>query len=140
MHQTSLFPRAIQKLAPGVIHVHDWLSLEEQQQLLEQCREWAKPPAGLSTTPKMLDGKALSIRVLCLGWHWYPYLYSKKHRYFLFQQIGFGSVDNFSRCDRIMSSKASRISNFLFYRVLGYLEDSLLALRIAMFNFGVIPQ
>ncbi len=21
----------------------------------------------------MLDGKALSVRVLCLGWHWYPY-------------------------------------------------------------------
>lgn len=25
----------------------------------------------------MPDGKALSVRVLCLGWHWYPYQYSK---------------------------------------------------------------
>ncbi|MBA2750586.1 MAG: alpha-ketoglutarate-dependent dioxygenase AlkB [Tatlockia sp.] len=76
MQQTSLFSRTIQQLAPGAIHVPNWLSLEEQQQLLEQCREWAKPPAGLYT-PKMLDGKPLSVRVLCLGWHWYPYQYSK---------------------------------------------------------------
>ncbi|WP_052672484.1 alpha-ketoglutarate-dependent dioxygenase AlkB [Aliterella atlantica] len=76
MHQTSLFPRAKQQLAPGAIHVPDWLNLERQQQLLDQCREWAKPPAGLYT-PKMPDGKSLSVRVLCLGWHWYPYRYSK---------------------------------------------------------------
>ncbi len=25
----------------------------------------------------MLDGKPLSVRVVCLGWHWYPYKYSK---------------------------------------------------------------
>jgi len=67
MQQTSLFPRVIQQLAPGAIHVPNWLSLDKQQQLLEECREWAKPPAGLYT-PKMLDGKPLSIHVLCLGW------------------------------------------------------------------------
>lgn len=76
MHQTSLFPRAKHQLASGAIHIPDWLTLEEQQQLLHQCREWAKPPAGLYT-PKMADGKPLSVRVLCLGWHWYPYKYSK---------------------------------------------------------------
>lgn len=68
MHQTSLFSRATQQPRPGAIHVPDWLTLEEQQQLLSLCREWAKPPTGLYT-PKMLDGKALSVRVLCLGWH-----------------------------------------------------------------------
>lgn len=76
MQQTSLFPRAKQQPRPGAIHVPDWLCLDEQQQLLHQCREWAKPPAGLYT-PKMPDGKPLSVRVLCLGWHWYPYSYSK---------------------------------------------------------------
>lgn len=76
MQQTSLFPRAKQQLAPGAIHVPDWLCLNEQQQLLSQCRKWAKPPAGLYT-PRMPDGKALSVRVLCLGWCWYPYQYSK---------------------------------------------------------------
>lgn len=76
MQQTSLFPRAKQQPRPGAMHVPDWLSLDEQQQLLRQCRKWAKPPAGLYT-PKMPDGKHLSVRVLCLGWHWYPYRYSK---------------------------------------------------------------
>lgn len=76
MQQTSLFPRAKQQLAPGAIHIPDWLSIGEQQQLLCLCREWAKPPAGLYA-PKMPDGKPLSVRVLCLGWHWFPYRYSR---------------------------------------------------------------
>jgi len=25
----------------------------------------------------MLDGTPLSVRVVCLGWHWYPYKYAK---------------------------------------------------------------
>ncbi len=25
----------------------------------------------------MLSGQSLSVRVVCLGWHWYPYKYSK---------------------------------------------------------------
>jgi hypothetical protein len=60
MNQLSLLPRQKQDLAPGAVHIPDWLSLEEQQQLLNLCREWAKPPAGLYT-PKMLDGTLLSV-------------------------------------------------------------------------------
>ncbi|WP_250126638.1 alpha-ketoglutarate-dependent dioxygenase AlkB [Chroococcidiopsis sp. CCMEE 29] len=76
MHQLSLLPRPKQHLARGAVHIPDWLSLEQQRQLLSLCREWAKQPAGLYT-PKMLDGIPLSVRVVCLGWHWYPYRYSK---------------------------------------------------------------
>jgi alkylated DNA repair protein (DNA oxidative demethylase) len=52
------------------------LSLEEQRQLLSLCRKWAKQPAGLYT-PKMLNGAPLSVGVVCLGWRWYLYKYSK---------------------------------------------------------------
>lgn len=76
MNQLSLLARLKQYLAPGAVHIPDWLSQEEQRQLLNLCREWAKPPAGLHT-PKMPDGQPLSVRVLCLGWHWYPYRYSQ---------------------------------------------------------------
>lgn len=76
MNQLSLFARPKQELAPGAVHIPDWLSLEEQRQLLDLCREWARPPSGLYT-PKMLDGTPLSVRVVCLGWHWYPYKYSR---------------------------------------------------------------
>ena len=77
MSQLSLFTRKMQQLAPGAVHVPNWLSLEAQQELLELCREWARPPAGLYT-PKMLDGQPLSVRGVCLGWHWYPYKYSRR--------------------------------------------------------------
>lgn len=76
MQQLSLFARQKQYLAPGAVHLPNWLSLEQQRQLLFLCREWAKPPAGLYV-PKMLDGTPLSVRVVCLGWHWFPYKYSK---------------------------------------------------------------
>lgn len=76
MNQLSLLPKTKQYLTPGAVHIPDWLSLDEQRQLLHRCREWAKPPAGLYT-PRMLDGKPLSVRVVCLGWHWFPYQYSK---------------------------------------------------------------
>lgn len=76
MSQLSLFIRQKQHIAPGAVHIPDWLSLEEQRQLLHRCREWAKPPAGMYV-PKMPDGKPLSAQVLCLGWHWYPFRYSR---------------------------------------------------------------
>ena len=76
MNQATLFPRQKQEIAPGAIHIPSWLSTEEQRELLALCREWAKPPAGLYT-PQMLNGQPMSVRVVCLGWHWYPYRYSK---------------------------------------------------------------
>lgn len=76
MNQLSLFPRTKQYLAPSAVHIPDWLPMESQRQLVNRCREWAKQPAGLYT-PKMLDGQPLSVRGVCLGWHWYPYKYSR---------------------------------------------------------------
>lgn len=76
MNQLSFLPRQKQPLPPGAVHIPGWLSLEQQKKLLRHCREWAKPPAGLYT-PRMPDGKPLSVRVICLGWHWYPYRYSR---------------------------------------------------------------
>ena len=58
MNQLSLFARSKQYLAPGAVHVSDWLFPKEQRQLLDLCRSWAKPPSGLYT-PKMLDGEML---------------------------------------------------------------------------------
>jgi alkylated DNA repair protein (DNA oxidative demethylase) len=72
----ELFPRARTEIAPGAVHVPDWLSPERQRDLLTACREWARPPAGLRTvhTP---GGGTMTARQVCLGWHWYPYAYSR---------------------------------------------------------------
>jgi alkylated DNA repair protein (DNA oxidative demethylase) len=76
MQDGELFPRERRIVAPGAVHVPDWLDCDTQLELVRRCREWARDPAGLRT-PRMPDGTPLSIRSVCLGWHWYPYAYSR---------------------------------------------------------------
>jgi alkylated DNA repair protein (DNA oxidative demethylase) len=72
----ELFPRARTEIAPGAVHLPDWLTAERQSELLDACRAWARPPAGLRTvhTP---GGGTMTSRQVCLGWHWYPYGYAR---------------------------------------------------------------
>ncbi|MET8976641.1 alpha-ketoglutarate-dependent dioxygenase AlkB [Streptomyces sp. NPDC004539] len=72
----ELFPRERAQIAPGAVHVPDWLDAAAQRELLEACREWARPPAGLRTV-RTPGGAAMTARQVCLGWHWYPYAYSR---------------------------------------------------------------
>jgi alkylated DNA repair protein (DNA oxidative demethylase) len=60
-------------LAPGAVHVPGWLGLDEQRALVEACRTWAEPPAGMQATK--IRGGVMSARTVCLGWHWRPYEY-----------------------------------------------------------------
>ncbi|MFD9334019.1 alpha-ketoglutarate-dependent dioxygenase AlkB family protein [Streptomyces sp. NPDC060028] len=71
----ELFPRERTEIAPGAVHVPDWLGPRRQRELLDACREWARPPAGLRTvhTP---GGGTMTARQVCLGRHWYPYGYA----------------------------------------------------------------
>ncbi|MGW0421553.1 alpha-ketoglutarate-dependent dioxygenase AlkB family protein [Streptomyces sp. NPDC003015] len=73
--EAELFPRARTEIAPGAVHLPDWLDPERQRELLAACREWARPPAGLRTvhTP---GGGTMTARQVCLGRHWYPYGYA----------------------------------------------------------------
>ncbi|MEU9800461.1 alpha-ketoglutarate-dependent dioxygenase AlkB [Streptomyces sp. NPDC051000] len=72
----ELFPRERTEIAPGAVHVPDWLGPDRQRELLADCREWARPPAGLRTvhTP---GGGTMTARQVCLGLHWYPYGYAR---------------------------------------------------------------
>lgn len=63
-------------ITPGAVHVPHWLDAAGQGELLEACRQWAAPPAGLRR-PRMPDGSPFGVRSVCLGWHWYPYRYSR---------------------------------------------------------------
>ena len=76
MRTDELFPRTRNELGAGAVHIPDWLDLDAQVELVGRCREWSRGPAGLRT-PRMPDGTPLSIRSVCLGWHWYPYAYSR---------------------------------------------------------------
>jgi DNA oxidative demethylase len=73
---TELFPRCRTRVAPGAVHVPDWLDAGQQHDLLRACREWARPPAGLRTV-RTPGGGTMTARQVCLGWHWYPYAYAR---------------------------------------------------------------
>ncbi|MFI8189339.1 alpha-ketoglutarate-dependent dioxygenase AlkB family protein [Streptomyces sp. NPDC085946] len=72
----ELFPRPRAQVAPGAVHVPDWLDAAAQRDLLAACREWARPPAGLRTV-RTPGGGTMTARQVCLGWHWYPYGYAR---------------------------------------------------------------
>ncbi|WP_234352794.1 alpha-ketoglutarate-dependent dioxygenase AlkB family protein [Streptomyces sp. NRRL B-1140] len=72
----ELFPRARTQVAPGAVHLPDWLDAEGQSALLAACRDWALPPAGLRTV-RTPGGGTMTARQVCLGWHWYPYAYAR---------------------------------------------------------------
>ncbi|WP_128378117.1 alpha-ketoglutarate-dependent dioxygenase AlkB family protein [Streptomyces cavernae] len=72
----ELFPRSREEIAPGAVHVPDWLDPGRQRSLLEACRSWARPPAGLRTV-RTLGGGTMTARQVCLGRHWAPYGYAR---------------------------------------------------------------
>ncbi|MFE3165021.1 alpha-ketoglutarate-dependent dioxygenase AlkB family protein [Streptomyces sp. NPDC059224] len=74
--EDELFPRACAQVAPGAVHVPGWLSARGQSELLDACRTWARPPAGLRTV-RTPQGGTMTARQVCLGWHWYPYAYAR---------------------------------------------------------------
>ncbi|MEU9375142.1 alpha-ketoglutarate-dependent dioxygenase AlkB [Streptomyces sp. NPDC048255] len=72
----ELFARERTEIAPGAVHVPDWLGAARQRELLAACRAWARPPAGLRTV-RTPGGGAMTARQVCLGLHWYPYGYAR---------------------------------------------------------------
>jgi DNA oxidative demethylase len=76
MTEAALFPRARREVAPGAVHVPDWLSVGEQRDLVAACRSWAGPPAPMHA-PRLPSGATMSVQMVCLGWHWAPYRYTR---------------------------------------------------------------
>jgi DNA oxidative demethylase len=64
------------ELLSGVVWIRRWLDLDEQRALVAEFRRWALPPAGLRH-PRVPSGHLMSVQSVCLGWHWYPYVYSR---------------------------------------------------------------
>jgi alkylated DNA repair protein (DNA oxidative demethylase) len=73
---TALIPRSRAEVAPGAVHVPGWLAPDEQRRLVEACREWARPPAGMRQN-RLPGGGVMSVRTVCLGWHWRAYRYHR---------------------------------------------------------------
>lgn len=69
-------PTVRHDLLPGVVHIAGWLDLEAQRDLVSAFQRWAEPPAGLRH-PRVPAGHVMTVQSVCLGWHWYPYAYSR---------------------------------------------------------------
>jgi len=65
------------EVLPDAVHLPRWLDPAAQRQLVAAFRDWAQPPAGLRH-PRMPTGHLMTVQSVCLGWHWYPYAYSRK--------------------------------------------------------------
>ncbi|MGW7200009.1 alpha-ketoglutarate-dependent dioxygenase AlkB family protein [Streptomyces chryseus] len=72
----GLFPRERALIAPGAVHVPGWLSVEEQREFVTACREWARGPVPIRRT-RLPNGGVMSVRTVCVGWHWQPYRYTR---------------------------------------------------------------
>ncbi|MET9420657.1 alpha-ketoglutarate-dependent dioxygenase AlkB [Streptomyces sp. NPDC006540] len=72
----ALFPRDRAVVAPGAVHVPGWLPVARQRALVDACRGWARGPVPLRHTV-LPGGGVMSVRTVCVGWHWQPYRYSR---------------------------------------------------------------
>ncbi|MEQ3553899.1 alpha-ketoglutarate-dependent dioxygenase AlkB [Pseudonocardia nematodicida] len=72
----ELIPRDRRELGPGAVHVPGWLDVGRQKSLVERCREWASEGPGIRAAA-LPNGARMSVRTVCLGWHWIPYRYSR---------------------------------------------------------------
>ncbi|MFD7503157.1 alpha-ketoglutarate-dependent dioxygenase AlkB family protein [Streptomyces sp. NPDC059850] len=72
----ALIPRPRLRVAPGAVHVPGWLTLDEQRELVVACRAWATGPVPIRHT-RLPNGGVMSVRTVCVGWHWQPYRYTR---------------------------------------------------------------
>jgi alkylated DNA repair protein (DNA oxidative demethylase) len=72
----SLLGRRRVDVAPGAVHVPDWLRDEQQRRLVSSWRAWASGGERLGMRHTELPrGGRMSVQTVCLGWHWEPYRY-----------------------------------------------------------------
>lgn len=57
-------------LVPG------WLTLGQQAWIVRQFRSWASGPVPIRAAK--VRGHEMSVRTVCLGWHWQPYKYTRE--------------------------------------------------------------
>jgi DNA alkylation damage repair protein AlkB len=65
----------ITQVADGAIHLRNYLTLERQRTIAEECLELGRADPGFYT-PIVRGGHPMSVRMLCLGRHWNALTYS----------------------------------------------------------------
>jgi alkylated DNA repair protein (DNA oxidative demethylase) len=73
---TDLEPREPREVAPGAVHIPGWLTLDQQEWIVHRFHEWAAGPVPIRAAK--IRGHEMSVRTVCLGWHWQPYTYTRE--------------------------------------------------------------
>ena len=63
-------------LPDGAHHVPGFLTLEQQRWIVARFHEWTAGPVPLRAA--RIGAHEMSVRTVCLGWHWRPYAYSRE--------------------------------------------------------------
>ena len=74
-----LFPdevAAAREIAPGAFWVPGWLTLQQQAWIVARFHEWVDGPVPIRSAK--VRGHEMSVRTVCLGWHWRPYQYTRE--------------------------------------------------------------
>ncbi len=71
----DLLTRPRRELAPGAVWVPGFLSASQQAWLVARFHEWADGP--VPPRSAKVRGHEMSVKTVCLGWHWRPYAYSR---------------------------------------------------------------
>ena len=72
----GLFDAPPVDLPSGAHHLPGWLTLEQQAWIVRRFHEWADGPVPLRAAT--VRGHEMSVRMVCLGWHWRPYEYTRE--------------------------------------------------------------
>jgi DNA oxidative demethylase len=68
--------RSRRELAPGAVQVPSWLTADQQRWIVGRFREWTRGPVPIRAAK--VRGHEMSVRTVCLGWHWQPYKYTRE--------------------------------------------------------------
>lgn len=71
----DLLKRPRREVAPGAVWVPGFLTSSQQSWLVARFHEWAVGP--VPPRSAKIRGHEMSVKTVCLGWHWRPYAYSR---------------------------------------------------------------
>jgi alkylated DNA repair protein (DNA oxidative demethylase) len=62
--------RAREDVTAGATLISGWLTRAQQAWIADQFREWTRGPVPIRAAK--VRGHEMSVRTVCLGWHWQP--------------------------------------------------------------------
>lgn len=71
----SVARQGVAELPTGAYHRPGFLTLEQQRWIVARFHEWAGGPVPLRSA--RVRGHEMSVKTVCLGWHWQPYRYTR---------------------------------------------------------------